>query len=113
MHVFLPYSVNALGRLLRYLVHFSRYFPVVLHSTVTSDPSSPLIGLLKQISDVGVALRYVSRRVHIVVRWYASDTAYNHNVADQRQAIALHILQVLAFRWRPLLKFALVVLAII
>ena len=53
------------------------------------------------------------QQVHIVVRWYAGDTAYNHNVADQRQAIALHMLQVLAFRQRPPPKFALVVLAII
>jgi len=53
------------------------------------------------------------QQVHIAVRWYAIDTEHDHNVADQSQAIALHMLQVLAFRWRPPPKFALVVLAII
>ena len=53
------------------------------------------------------------QQVHIAVRWYAIDTEHNHNVADQSQAIALHMLQVLAFRWRSPPKFALIVLTII
>ena len=53
------------------------------------------------------------QQLHIVVRWYAINAEHNHNVADPRQAIALHMLQVLALRWRSPPKFALVVLAII
>ena len=39
------------------------------------------------------------QQVHIAVRWYVIDTGHARNVADWRQAIALHMLQGLAFRW--------------
>ena len=55
MHIFLLYSVNPPGHLHALFKVFSHYLSLDAHLLLP-------LGLLKQISDIGVTLRYVSRR---------------------------------------------------